>query len=68
LKEKHEEILKQLSKLKECFDEKGNLKDGTKIPTLDDIRILEITKGDKRKYNNKQRKTDFREKIGRLLS
>lgn len=68
LKDKHEEILKQLSKLKECFDEKGNLKDSTKIPTLDDIRILEITKGDKRKYNNKQRKTDFREKIGRLLS
>lgn len=59
LKHKHEEILKQLSELKKCFDEKGNLKDEAKIPALDDISILKISKGDRRKYNKGKMKERF---------
>ena len=67
LKDKQEKLLSQLQELEECFDEAGNLKNDAKIPSLDDIRILEITKDDKRTYNEEQLKAIVQKTLARCL-
>lgn len=67
LKDKQEKLLSQLQELEECFDEAGNLKDDAKIPSLDGIRKLEITKGDKRTYNGEQLKATVQKKLAKCL-
>ena len=63
LQDKQKKLLNRLSQLEECFDEVWDLKKEAKIPDLDDIKDLDISKEDKSNYNIDQRKA----KIARCL-